>query len=125
MGVVVFDAAAFKIRYPEYASMSDGILTAYFGEAELYLSNKDNSAVQDLSARRKLLNMLTAHIAALVNNRPVGSVISAAEGSVSSSFSAPAPGTSEWYAQTQYGLAYWQAVSSYRSARYRPCPTVY
>lgn len=132
MTAVVFDPAAFKARYPEFAAVGDPLLQACFGEAGLYLSNTDNSPVQNVTRRAVLLNMLTAHIAALGGAlssdgqpRPVGRVSSATEGSVSASMEYLAPGSSAWFAQTQYGAAFWQATSSLRGFRYIPQPTRY
>ena len=63
MTVVVFDATAFKARYPEFAAVANATLAACFTEAGLYLSNADNSPVRNLTRRAILLNMLTAHVA--------------------------------------------------------------
>ena len=130
MTAVVFDPAAFKARYPEFAAVGDPLLQACFGEAGLYLSNTDNSPVQNVTRRAVLLNMLTAHIAALGGAlssdgqpRPVGRVSSATEGSVSASMEYLAPGSSAWFAQTQYGAAFWQATTSLRGFRYIAQPT--
>ena len=132
MPAVVFDAAAFKARYPEFASVGDLLLQACFGEAGLYLSNTDNSPVQNVTRRAVLLNMLTAHIAALCGAlssdgqpRPVGRVSSATEGSVSAAFEGPPPGSAQWFQQSQYGAAFWQATSGLRGFRYLAQPTRY
>jgi len=132
MTAVVFDPAAFKARYPEFAAVGDPLLSACFDEAGLYLSNSDNSPVQNLTRRAVLLDMLTAHIATLGGAlssdgqpRPVGRISSATEGSVSASMEYLAPGSSAWFAQTQYGAAFWQATSSLRGFRYFPQPTRY
>ena len=130
MPSVTFDATAFKARYLEFAAVADPLLSACFDEAGLYLSNADNSPVQNLTRRAVLLNMLTAHIAALGGAlssdgqpRPVGRVSSATEGSVSASMEYLAPGSSAWFAQTQYGAAFWQATTSLRGFRYIAQPT--
>ena len=132
MAAVVFDPVAFKARYPEFAAVSDASLLACFDEAGLYLSNEDNSPVQNLNRRATLLNMLTAHIAYIGGRlavdgmpRPVGRVSNASEGSVSAGFEYLTPGTQAWFVQSQYGAAFWQATSSLRGFRYIPCPTVY
>lgn len=129
MTVVVFDPFAFKQRYPEFNGVLNTTLQAYFNEATLYLSNKDTSPVQDVTRRTMLLNMLTAHIGYLGGAltadgepRPVGRVSQATEGSVSASFEYGTPGTQEWFTQSQYGAAYWQATSSLRGFRYRARP---
>ena len=132
MSAVVFDSTAFKARYPEFSAVDDALLSAYFVEAGLYLSNTNNSPVQDINRRAVLLNMLTAHIAAIGGAlssdgqpRPVGRVSSATEGSVSAAMEYLAPGSSAWFAQTQYGAAFWQATTSLRSMRYIAQPTRY
>ena len=132
MTAVVFDPAAFKARYPEFAAVGVPLLSACFDQAGLYLSNSDNSPVRNLTSRAVLLNMLTAHIATLGGAlssdgqpRPVGRISSATEGSVSASMEYLAPGSSAWFAQTQYGAAFWQATSSLRGFRYIPRPTRY
>lgn len=132
MPSVVFNAMAFKARYPEFAAISDARLGVFFGEAGLYLSNADNSPVQNIDRRATLLNMLTAHIAYLGGAlsadglpKPVGRVSQATEGSVSASLEYLTPGTHAWFTQTQYGAAFWQATSSLRGMRYVPCPTRY
>lgn len=132
MGAVVFDPAAFKARYPEFAAVSDAALTACFTEAGLYLSNANNSPVQNLTRRALLLNMLTAHIAYIGGllsvdgmPRPVGRVSAASEGSVSASFENLTPGSASWFQQSQYGAAFWQATTSLRGFRYVPQPTRY
>lgn len=128
MAAVPFDLAAFRVRYPEFASVPDVLLEAYFEEAQIYLNNTGTSPVTREGLRSALLNMLVAHIAALnatVNGQApsplVGRLSSATEGSVSVSADA---GTMErgeaWYASTKYGWAYWNATRAYRTARYIP-----
>ena len=132
MAAVVFDPTAFKARYPEFAAVPDATLTACFMEAGLYLSNADNSPVQNLTRRATLFNMLTAHVAYLGGllsadgmPRPVGRVSQASEGSVSASFEGPPPGSAQWFQQSQYGASFWQATSSLRGFRYLAQPTRY
>lgn len=134
MAAVVFGAAAFKIRYPEFVAVSDAYLGACFNESGLYLSNADCSPIQDLTRREMLLWMLTAHIAYLsgalkpggvaTGPNPVGRTSSATEGSVSVSLEYGAPGTAAWFSQSAYGASFWQATLSLRSFRYRPRPTL-
>lgn len=132
MTAVVFDPAAFKDRYIEFNCVSDSALLACFNEAGLYLSNADNSPVQNIARRTLLLNMLTAHIAYIggltsadKQARPVGRVNSATEGTVSIGLEYGVPGTAAWFQQSQYGAAFWQATIALRSFRYIPRPTVY
>jgi hypothetical protein len=97
----------------------------YFDEAALYCDNTPCSIVQDLNERTFLLNMVTAHIAALnapLNGQPssplVGRISGATQGSVSVQTDFQVPGSAAWFAQTKYGAAYWQATTKYRSMLY-------
>ena len=132
MAAVVFDPTAFKARYPEFAAVPDATLTACFMEAGLYLSNADNSPVQNLTRRATLFNMLTAHVAFIGGKlaadgmpRPVGRLSQAGEGSVSAAFEGPPPGSAQWFQQSQYGASFWAATSSLRGFRYIARPTRY
>ncbi len=126
MGVVIFDPAAFKLRYPEFSSVDSALLQQYFTQATIYLDNTDFSRVSDLAVRAMLLNMLVAHIAFLysgANGRSpsglVGRIDSASEGSVS--VHADMPGVtanSAWYMQTKYGADYWNATAPFRTFQY-------
>ena len=128
MGVVVFNATTFKARYPEFSTIADLTLQAYFDESTLFLSNANASPVRDLKRRAYLLNMLTAHIAALnsgVNGVPAsplaGRINQATEGSVTVSADVgPVTNSQAWYLQTKYGAEYWQATAIFRTFRYRP-----
>lgn len=127
MAVAVFDYAAWVARYPEFGAVSEQRAALFFAEAGLYLDNTDASPVQDVAMRLVLLNMATAHIAALsgalnADGKPsglVGRVSSASEGSVSVSTELGlVPGSAVWFQQTSYGLAFWQATKGYRGAVY-------
>ena len=135
-GVVAFDYTAWSTRYPELSSIAQPLAQAYFNEATLYLDNTAQSLVRDASVggqRSLILNMLTAHVAALnapllpgpngsMSSSPlVGRIASAGEGSVSVSADLPdIPGTAAWFVQTKYGIAAWQALAPYRTFQYRP-----
>lgn len=120
-GVVTFDPAAFKLRYPEFATVGDSLLGMYFDEAGLYLNNTPCSVVQDLARRTTLLYMLTAHIAGLSVASLVGRISNATEGSVSvTADMGPVTNSQAWYLQTKYGASYWNATRPYRTARYVP-----
>lgn len=125
--IVAYNPTLFHARYAEFSAVSDVALGAMFSEAGLYCNNTDASPVSDVNERAMLLNMLTAHIATLAGlispdgkSIPVGRVNAAGQGSVSAGFEYQAPGTASWFAQTQYGAAFWQATSSYRGMSYRP-----
>lgn len=127
-GIVTFDYSAWILRYPEFATVSSALAQQYFNEATMYCDNTTCSPVQDVTARAVLLNMMTAHISAL--NAPsngqaasplVGRIASAGEGSVNVSVELEGQIHGRaWFAQTKYGLAFWQATAQYRTAHYVP-----
>lgn len=128
-GIVTFDPAAFKVRYPEFSTVSDPLLQAYFDEVTLaYLDNTEASRVQQVEQRSVLLNMLVAHVAALnagVNGQApsplVGRVNTATEGSVSiGTDMGTVPFTAAWFMQTKYGASFWQASAQFRTMQYVP-----
>lgn len=128
-GVVVFNPAAFLVRYPEFVGVSPALLQAYFDEATMaYLDNTDASRVQQVEQRSVLLNMLVAHVAAInagVNGQGasplVGRINTATEGSVTVAAAMDGvPGTAAWFMQTRYGASYWQATAMFRTMQYVP-----
>lgn len=130
-GVVAFDPAAFQAAFPAFATTSTDTLTANFALAELYLNNSPCSVVQDLTARAAMLNLITAHITFLLsraasnngaNAAAVGQIQSAGEGTVNASFVAVQAKNAAFWAQSQYGLMFWQMALPYRMFRYFPAP---
>jgi len=130
MAVVSFDYAAWLARFPEFSAVPEPTATDYFDEAGLYVNNTDGSYVTDLGVRRRLLFLVTAHLAALysgVGGQPasplVGRVTNATEGSVSVGVDAgPVTASQAWWMQTKYGAAFWQASLRFRTMRYVPAP---
>ena len=132
--VVIFNYSVWSLRYPELAIwVTEALAELYFQEATLYLNNTPVSPVIDGTPNGKramLLNMLTAHIAALnaaLNGQApsnlVGRIGNATEGSVSLQIENNyAAGTPQWYQQTKYGSAFWAATAQYRTARYIASP---
>jgi hypothetical protein len=133
-GVVVFSYADWIAMYPELAnSVTQPTAQMYFFQAQLYCDNTPTSIIRDTSPggeREMLLNMMTAHIAALnapINGQPssplVGRITNATQGSVSvaTQMDMP-PGSAQWYNQTKYGAAFWAATAKYRTMRYVPGP---
>ena len=133
--IAIFNPAAFVGRYPEFTaaySANPALFASMFSEAGLYLNNTDCSVVQDVTLRSVLLQMVTAHIAFLSGlltadgqPRPVGRVSAANEGAVGATFdySPATPGSGEWFKQSQYGAAFWQATTCYRGMKYFANPT--
>lgn len=126
--VATFDYNAWLARYPEFTTVSASLANQYFTEAGLYLNNTGSGPVADTPTQLMFLNMLVAHIAklnAVVENIPssdlVGRIANASEGSVSVQAQADlAPGSAQWFAQTKYGFAFWQATARFRKMQYVP-----
>jgi hypothetical protein len=131
MGVTVnFDYNAWVARYPEFSPTGaqpvvPSTAAAYFAEAGFFLDNNGTGPVEDSGMQLRLMNMLTAHIAALNNAALVGRITNASEGSVSvvveNSYES---GSAQWYQQTKYGAAFWAATGQYRRMRYAPGPVM-
>lgn len=131
-GVVVFEPALFKVAFPEFATVDDLRLQAYFDRAELQLNNSCGSRVRNAVLREKLLNLLVAHFAALysgVSGQPpsglVGRISEGQEGTVSASvdWGALISPSQAYYLQTPWGAEYWQATARFRQAVYLPAPS--
>jgi len=129
-GIVAFDPAAFVVAFPAFATVPSPQLTQNFNFACLQLNNTLTSIVQDEPTRASLLNLLTAHVTALLNgvngqapSGVVGRIASAAQGSVNAATEFDVKSFSEaYYAQTPWGVQFWQSTVAYRTARYvRPC----
>jgi hypothetical protein len=130
MSVAIFNLQMFLNRYPEFTALSvaqPGRLPALFDEAGFYLTPDTYGPVCNLMKLTQLLNMLTAHISYINGDlsadgqqRPVGRLSQAAEGSVSATFEGvpPTPGSGAWFQMSQYGAAFWQATSALRGFRY-------
>lgn len=130
-GVVVFNAPEFVAAYPAFATIANGILQGDFDIATMFLGNSCCSVVQDANIRQRLLYLVTAHIAALMqgeNGKPpsgfVGRVDQATEGtvSVSASYVNEMSMSEAYFTQTQYGAMFWMATAQYRAFHYVPAP---
>jgi hypothetical protein len=125
---VSFNYATWIARYPEFKELPAALAQEYFNEAGLYWSNNTQNPSFKNSTLGTLLNMLTAHIAQLnaaqaggqQANQLVGRIASAGEGSVNVSTEWKGSGSpsEDWFVQTKYGAAFWQATAAYRTARY-------
>ena len=125
MGIVLFDAAAFRMRYPELDQAADGQMEMWFTQAESIANNTECSIVTNLKEREMLLMLLMRHFAALDERAAQGGLVgrigSATEGSVSVSADlSGVSGKAAWFAQTPWGLSYWQMTAKYRAFRYVP-----
>lgn len=143
MSAVAFNYAAWILLYPEFAGVSEPQATVFFRLAGLYWQNSTcnpSYSVDNGVTLLDLLNMVTAHIAWLQSPRDaaglpsstgnpaapiVGRIGSASEGSVSVSVEWKGSGSpsEDWFVQTKYGAAFWQATAQWRTFRYQPQPT--
>lgn len=125
-GIVVFDPAAFILAYPSFSLVPASALTNNFNAATLMLNNSAASIVRDEPTRAMLLNLLTAHITALLNGTNggssgdvVGRVSAATEGSVSATIDyVTLSEAAAYFSQTPWGAQFWQSTVIYRTARY-------
>lgn len=128
-GIVVFEPDVFKTRYPAFSTLDDTVLQADFDTATLFLNNSCCSVVKDANVRERLLYMVTAHIAALLQGENgqtpsglVGRVDKASEGSVSigASYVTDMSMSEAYFSQTKYGAMFWTATAGYRAMWYVP-----
>ena len=129
MGVVTLDIPNFRAMYPEFSNITDVQLPFLFSQATDYLNNTEFSLIDDVVKRERLLYLMMAHLAYLRfgNNKGnggsglVGRISSASEGSVSVSTDlGQVEFRYSWYAQSPYGLDFWEATKVYRMANYYP-----
>jgi hypothetical protein len=128
-GFLPFDYDVFVTQFPEFESTSSEVLSGLWDRASVIFRNDSSSPAQELSLRRVLLNMLTAHLASMfagpggagglvgrINSKSVNGVSVGAEGF-------GVQGTQAWYLTTRYGAEFWRATAAYRTFRYIPGPT--
>jgi len=133
MGVAIsFDPVAFVALFPQFASLTPTQLTTLILPiAELYCRNDGGGPVSSAATQTSLLNLIVAHVAALMfpalltpagQNPPVGRIASASQGSVSISTDFPQEPNDAWFNQTPWGAAFRRATAAYRTARYVRAP---
>jgi hypothetical protein len=141
---VTFSFITFTTMFPEFSCLIEAQGQAYFNLATIYCPNVPQNPFNCSGVLAQLLYLVTAHVAWLLspkdaNGNPtapgqgssaaplVGRISQATQGSVNLSleFDGTAGGPSEqFFSQTQYGLMFWQATASIRSARSIANPTI-
>jgi hypothetical protein len=130
-GVVIFNFPVWAAEYPEFSCVTQPQAQSYFNRACLLVDNTPCSPITDLFQRTVLLNMATAHIAALFaaqnGQAPrgiVGRISDASEGSVSvsTSYTEPTSDLQAYWNQTSYGSQYWASTLKYRTGFFVPPP---
>ena len=142
MGVIVaFNYSTWAALFPQFDAttgsnpVTEQMADMYFSLATMVHANDGSGPVSQAVIQSNLLNLLTAHYAALMapargsaSPAPpsplVGRISQATEGSVNVSVEMPTnmPMSSAFFSQSQYGLMYWTASAPYRTMRYVPNP---
>lgn len=120
--IFVFDPAAFKAVYPQFAKFTDEQLDWFFESVENDVLDNTITSCIPLKTRKKLFYLLIAHLAELQgridsgNSSLVGRVSSASEGSVSISSDYPtgSGALEQWLKQTPYGAQFYAFTAKYR-----------
>ena len=121
MAIVVFDAAEFLGIYPEFSEkFTEARLRFAFEVACQVADNTERSRIPyhppETTTRKTILYLLVCHICALYRRgtEAVGTMNSAAEGSVNLGFATLPPLIgAQWFSQTQCGLTAWQLLSGF------------
>jgi hypothetical protein len=132
-GAIIFDYAHWLSVYPEFKSTTEEQANGYWQNACYILRNDGSSPVDDPEQRRMLLELLTAHIAALFGGpgggpgygvQMGGVYTSKSVNGVSLGSSGPfsVTGTQQWYMLTRYGQEYWFKTRALRQFQYIPGP---
>jgi hypothetical protein len=116
---VVFVYSEFAGMFPELNTSEEQAELA-FEMAEGIVNNTPSSVVQEVCRRKKILYLLTAHIAFLLKRGAgsIGAVSNASEGSVSVGYAGLGQLGQSYFGQSQYGLLFWQLTAKYRSGFY-------
>lgn len=132
MGVAVtFDYPAWIQLFPQFGTLTqDQIVGFVLPLATQYVRNDGGGPVSTTASQINLLNLMVAHLCQLfygangqAPNGLVGTIINAAEGSVSVGVNpGPINASNAWFMQTPFGAAFWQASAPYRTMRYIPGP---
>jgi hypothetical protein len=136
-GAIPFDYDEFISRFPEFGALPESQAQEYWDQACVMFRNDGSSPEQDEGQRRVILDVLTAHMAALFALPPIGRggigamvgvTTSKSVNGVSVGNSGLLPGftgTRAWLAMTQYGLKYLALTAGYRAFHYVQGPQRY
>lgn len=127
MSVVTFDIDEFRMIYPSFedaTKFTDTMLKGCFNRAEMYVNNTSCSVINNVTTRKIMLYMLTAHITTLTIQSTngdwyAGVISSATEGSTSIGLVTPnVTKRNAWYMKTPFGQEYWEMTAKYRTFQY-------
>ncbi len=137
---VSFVYADWIAEFPVFTAVSQPLAQSYFNRASNLFANDTCNPAFGAGILQQCLYLATAHVAQLnaprdANGNPastgqpasplVGSITSAAEGSVNVAVEWKGGGTSmeSYWTQTTFGAELWAATSQFRTMLYRPQPT--
>ena len=122
--VFVFDPAAFKLAYPQFAKFTDEQLNYFFETVENRIIDNTESSCISLANRKIWFYLLVAHKGVLQNRiddgggEQVGRTSSATEGSISVTmdYNMGSGAMEQWLNQTAYGAEFSALSSAWRKA---------
>lgn len=140
---VTFNWQTFSAMFPAFACLTEAQGNGYFALAQLYCANSTRNPAFCAGILPQLLYLVTAHVAWLLSPKDadgnpsttgstnsgglVGRINSATQGSVSVGTTldgTPGSPSEAFFAQSVWGLMYWQACAQFRLARYTVSPTL-
>ncbi len=116
-----FNTEEFIEIYPQFKDVnSKKIEQAYTFACILHKQNAQKKHIEDKDICKSLIYLLMSHILGLYErgDRLVGTLSSASEGSISSSFNFSKNEKAAWFCQSQSGASYYQLVQSTILPRY-------
>jgi hypothetical protein len=138
---VPFVYADWVAEFPVFTAVSQLLAQSYFNRASNLFANDTCNPAFGAGILQQCLYLATAHIAQLnaprdLNGNPastgqpasplVGSITSAAEGSVNVGIEWKGSGSPSeaFWVQTSFGAEFWQATAQFRTMLYAPQPTM-
>lgn len=122
----VFVYANWLLLFPQFSNVTEAQADLLVPTAQAMMCGFINQ-VTNSGLQMALLNYMVAHLAQLSfgsttqpANAFVGRISNATQGSVSVATEFPMTQSNAWYAQTPYGLTYWQLSLPFRLGRYVP-----
>lgn len=136
-GTAAFSFARWVAKYPEFSSVDPDVARGFWNMAGFYWRNDGGGPVGDIATQAAILDVVTAHLAALSGfgsgdaggaapSGLVGRISSVSQGPVSISTDIGTQSASAaWWWQTPYGAQFWQMTMPYRQGRWIPAPPLY
>ncbi len=116
-----FNIEEFREFYPHFSSVPDRKVIEFHSFASLlHRQNAQKALIEDEKICTSLVYLLLAHIIGLYErgDRLVGTLASASEGSITTSFNFSKNEKAAWFCQSQSGASYYQLIQSPTLPRY-------